>query len=356
MISPNTLLLNRYLVLHKIGEGGQGAVYEAVDQRLNQKIALKQTMSNNPELMRAFEREARILAQLNHPALPHLSDYFRDGESQFLVMQYIPGDDLARLLRKQGSPFEVELVVKWGEQLLDALDYLHSHKPPIIHGDIKPANLKLSSRGQLILLDFGMSKGGLTGQTVRIRGKSIYAHYAPLEQMNRQGTTEQSDLYSLAATLYYLLTATELPTAATRAGAQITQNADPLLLANQVNPQVPIPLANLLTQAMSLNPAERPPSAAAMRIALQQATGSSGRRGVTPPNAHLPPRQSENKPQSAAARGCWLTALGILALLAAVSLFLFILERRFVVRDSRNSLNSWSKSSSERRLVVKEQQ
>jgi len=273
-LSANMLLRDRYLIVRQIGKGGMGAVYEAKDQRLGHLVALKQLIVSHKSLERAFKREGRILAQLDHPALPHVSDYFGADGSQFLVMQYIPGDDLEGLRRKQGRPFPVEKVMQWADQLLDALDYLHSHSPPIIHRDIKPANLKLSPRGQLILLDFGIAKGGQIHQTnLATSEHSIHAytaHYAPLEQIHGQGTDERSDLYSLAATFYNLLTARQLPTALTRARAQIELAPDPLLPANQINPQVPAALATLLSQAMALSPDQRPQSARAMRAALQR--------------------------------------------------------------------------------------
>ncbi len=303
-LSPNTLLRDRYLIVRQIGKGGMGAVYEAKDQRLGHLVALKQMIVNDENLERAFKREGRMLAQLDHPALPHVIDYFGANNSQFLVMQYIPGDDFEILRRKQGRPFPVEKVMQWMDQLLDALDYLHTHSPPIIHRDIKPANIKPSPRGQLILLDFGIAKGGNPHQTiVGDNENSIYAytpHYAPLEQIHGQGTDERSDIYSLAATFYNLLTARKLPTVLTRARARLKHTPDPLLPANQVNPQVPAALAALLSQSMALNPDDRPQSARAMRAILQQIMRESShdkKTIVLPPleEMHTPPVQRANE-------------------------------------------------------------
>ena len=299
-LSANTLLRDRYLIVRQIGKGGMGAVYEAKDQRLGHLVALKQMIVSDESLERAFKREGRMLAQLDHPALPHVIDYFGANGSQFLVMQYIPGDDLEGLRRKQGNPFPVERVMEWMDQLLDALDYLHSHSPPIIHRDIKPANIKLSPRGQLILLDFGIAKGGNPHQTIVGENEySVYAytaHYAPLEQIQGEGTDQRSDLYSLAATFYNLLTAKQLPTVLTRARAQIEHTPDPLLPANQVNPQVPVALATLLSQAMALSPDERPQSARAMRAALRRIMmepkrGANG--SIVPLSDDVPLRQAQ---------------------------------------------------------------
>ncbi|MGB0389620.1 MAG: serine/threonine protein kinase, partial [Ardenticatenaceae bacterium] len=146
-LPPRTLLQNRYSIVRQIGQGAMGAVYEAKDERLGHRVALKQRIVNGPEVEQAFKREARILATLRHWALPAVSDYFIEGSHQFLVMQYIPGDDLHTLLQRQRRPFPVTEVLEWADQLLGALEFLHSQSPPIIHRDIKPENIKLSVRG-----------------------------------------------------------------------------------------------------------------------------------------------------------------------------------------------------------------
>jgi eukaryotic-like serine/threonine-protein kinase len=165
MLAPNTLIHDRYLIVDQIGQGGMGAIYEAIDQRLGNRVALKQTLVSGAQLDKAFEREAKLLASLHHPALPVVSDYFTDVGGQFLVMQFIPGDDLATLLHRHGRPFPPDEVLHWADQLLDALDYLHTQEPPVIHRDIKPQNLKLTPRGGIVLLDFGLAKGAVLQQS-----------------------------------------------------------------------------------------------------------------------------------------------------------------------------------------------
>ena len=118
-----------------------GEVYLAVDQRLGSAIALKRTFfAGDDNLGGAFEREARVLARLRHPVLPKVSDHFGEGDEQFLVMEHISGDDLSKRIEANGKPFPLSWVMFWADQLLDALSYLHSHEPPIIHRDIKPQN------------------------------------------------------------------------------------------------------------------------------------------------------------------------------------------------------------------------
>src|SRR5436305_6798070 len=147
MLASDSLISNRYRVVRPIGEGGMGAVYEALDQRLRSRVALKQTLINNALYTDAFEHEAQLLANLRHPALPKVSDYFSDADGQFLVMEYIAGDDLGALLARRGKPFPFDVVARWADLLLDALDYLHTQPHAISHRDIQPQNSTLASRG-----------------------------------------------------------------------------------------------------------------------------------------------------------------------------------------------------------------
>src|SRR3982751_1616200 len=224
-LAQNTLIQNRYLVVHLIGKGGMGEVYLAVDQRLGSAVALKRTFFAGDEMLgTAFEREARILARMRHPALPKVSDHFTENQEQYLVMEHISGDDLAKRLEAAQKPFPISWVLFWADQLLDALSYLHSHEPSIIHRDIKPQNLKLTDENHIVLLDFGLSKNS-TGQTITSGTGSTGSvvgytpHYAPMEQIRGTGTGPRSDLYSLSATLYQLMTNTVPADALTRADA-----------------------------------------------------------------------------------------------------------------------------------------
>src|SRR3954464_10035204 len=130
MLAPNTILQNRYAVVRSIGHGGMGAVYLARDQRLGNTVALKETFFTEERMRKAFEREARLLAHLRHPALPKVMDHFEEEGGQFIVMEFISGEDLEMLLAQRGRPFEVEDVLAWGDELLKALAYLHAQDPP----------------------------------------------------------------------------------------------------------------------------------------------------------------------------------------------------------------------------------
>lgn len=274
MLAPNTILQGRYQIIRQLGQGGMGTVYEAIDQRLHNTVALKETLFNELHLRKQFEREAELLARLHHPALPNVIDHFIEGDRQCLVMQFIPGEDLAGLFQRRGGAFPVSEVVGWGDQLLDALDYLHTQEPPVIHRDIKPQNLKLTKRGQIILLDFGLAKG-FAGQISRMTASgSIFGYtpnYAPLEQIQGTGTEPRSDLYSLAATLYHLMTGVVPPDVLTRIADVANERPEPLRSAHEINPDVSPEVAAVLNKAMAIGSNQRPASAAAMRAMLREA-------------------------------------------------------------------------------------
>ncbi len=271
MLTPGTVLQDRYRIAGTLGQGGMGAVYEATDLRFGSTVALKETLVNGDDLRKAFEREAKLLNKLRHAALPVVFDYFAEGQGEFLVMQHIPGDDLAELLAGNGGPFAPEVVLRWGDQLLDALEYLHTQEPPVIHRDIKPQNMKLTPRGEVILLDFGLSKTSAAGLTRASTSVSVLGYtpqYAPFEQINGTGTDARSDLYSLAATLYHLATGAPPVDALTRAQSVMNGERDRLTPANELNPSVPVAFAHALQAAMAMNREQRPVNAATLRAML----------------------------------------------------------------------------------------
>jgi serine/threonine protein kinase len=275
MLQPDTLIQNRYVIKQQIGQGGMGAVYLALDQRFHNDVALKHKTLSTPETDDAFAREARLLHTLRHSALPRVMDYFSDDQGQYLVMEFIPGEDLHTILAQHSHVFPVHDVLRWADELLDALEYLHKQNPPVIHRDIKPRNLKLTADGEIILLDFGLAKGGTTQQTQTASGKSIKFYtpeYAPIEQIQGSGTTPQSDLYALAATLYHLVTGTPPEDALTRTATLASGDADPLWPPHEINPSLPVPISNVLMQALAIRADARPATARALRIALKADT------------------------------------------------------------------------------------
>jgi serine/threonine protein kinase len=276
-LAQNTLIQNRYLIVHLIGKGGMGEVYLAVDQRLGSAVALKRTFFAGDEMLsNAFEREARILARMRHPVLPKVSDHFSEGEEQYLVMEHISGDDLSKRLEAAQKPFPLSWVMFWADQLLDALSYLHSHEPPIIHRDIKPQNLKLTDENHVILLDFGLSKNS-TGQT-KIDSTSgstgsvvgYTPHYAPMEQIRGIGTSAKSDLYSLSATLYQLLTNTVPPDALSRADTILNGSPDPIESPTDLNPEIPAAVSQVILKGMEVSQDKRFATAREMQKAMRK--------------------------------------------------------------------------------------
>ena len=272
-LSPEIILQGRYRVVRELGRGGMGAVYEAIDLRLGHTVAVKQALTRDEDLWKQFESEARLMAQLNHPVLPRVSDYFKEGDRAFFVMQFVEGANLAEIIDQRREPLPSHTVVAWADQLLDALMYLHSHERQVIHRDIKPHNLKITPAGKIVLLDFGLAKSQAAGVTEMELCRSIFGYsprYAPLEQIQDLGTTPQSDIYALGATLYHLLTGVKPPDALTRATALISSRPNPLKPAHEINRSVSPELSAILTRAMEQNPHERYRSAMDFREALRR--------------------------------------------------------------------------------------
>jgi len=191
------------------------------------------------------------------------------------VMEHIAGDDLAKRLEVAQKPFPVSWVMFWADQLLDALSYLHSHEPPIIHRDIKPQNLKLTDENHIILLDFGLSKTS-TGQTLLNSGSTgsvvgYTPHYAPMEQIRGIGTNPRSDIYALSATLYQLMTNVVPADALTRADAMLNGMSDPIEPPHTLNPEIPIAVSEVILQGMEVSQDKRFPNARDMQKALRRA-------------------------------------------------------------------------------------
>jgi len=275
------ILQSRYRITSELGTGGMGAVYEAVDQRLEATVALKETLSTDDRLRRQFEQEARLLAQLHHPCLPRVSDYFSEAGRAFLVMQFISGPDLAQVLSQQPAPFPRSQVIAWADQLLDALIYLHDRDRQIIHRDIKPHNLKLMPNGRVALLDFGLAKTHAGDQSTTNSSHSIFGYtrrYSPPEQIRDLGTTPQSDIYALGATLYHLLTGVKPPDSLERAAAVANSEPDPLALMSAKG--VDSELSAVLNKAMALNARDRFKNAKEFREALRRVGRQSSEASV----------------------------------------------------------------------------
>jgi serine/threonine protein kinase len=265
---PGILLQARYRVIRRIGGGSMGAVYEAWDERLHKSVALKQMhmpddTTQMSQIQHAFEQEARLLARLEHPGLPDVTDYFSEENSNFLAMDFAYGQNLVTLLEQRQSPFPLETVVGWADELLKILNSLHKHNPPVIHRDIKPGNIMLTADNRLMLVDFGLAGRTYAGGYTR--------HYGPPEQYNHAISDDpRSDLYALGATLYTLLTAELPPDARERQSAVEQEQPDPLQAVRLLNPAVPAELSEMLKQMLSLDITRRPESAVEVHAVFQK--------------------------------------------------------------------------------------
>jgi tRNA A-37 threonylcarbamoyl transferase component Bud32 len=249
-----------------------GAVYEAIDLRLRNSVALKRMTTRGDDADRAFQHEAEMLASLRHSGLPAVIDFFAEREARFLVMQFIEGEDLERHRARRGGVCEPADVLAWAVEILHILEFLHRHQPPIIHRDIKPANVKLTPKGEVVLLDFGLAKGAIDPDaTISDAPRSIYGFtrsYAPPEQHEGRGTDARSDLYALGASIYHLLTGVVPAAADVRLAALANGIPDPLRRAHDVNTRLSKTLSAIVTRALAIDPAARFQSAGDMRAAL----------------------------------------------------------------------------------------
>ena len=204
-LEPGSLLNDRYRIEEVIAKGGMGAIYRAFDVTLNIPVAVKENFLTSEQFARQFRREASLLAGMRHPNLPRVTDHFSlEGVGQYLVMDYIDGDDLRQMLADRGPLPEAE-VLRIGAAVCDALEYLHTRKPAIVHRDVKPGNVKVSTSGVVYLVDFGLAKIAEGGQATTTGAQALTPGYAPPEQYG-EGTEARSDIYALGATLYAALT------------------------------------------------------------------------------------------------------------------------------------------------------
>lgn len=293
---PSDILLNnRYRILSKLGQGGMGAVYLAMDTALEHQVAVKANLNPAPDSASKFLREARLLASLRHPNLPRVTDYFINDTAQYLVMDYIPGKDLDTIIKESG-PQPLEKVLAWANQLGSAIHYLHQQSPPVIHRDIKPANVRLGSDNEAMLVDFGIAK--VDNPAATSTGFSGYTPgYAPPEQYSDASRTgPYTDQYAFAALLYQLLTGVRPVDAIQRMMGQ-----EALIPISKLRPEVPDHIGASIEKALSLKPEDRFASISDMLRAIQ--TNSAQEPTGRPPAVVQPPEMvratiQENTPSA----------------------------------------------------------
>jgi serine/threonine protein kinase len=276
-LKSGDVLRGRYRIRERIGKGGMGNIYLADDLRLEGRhCALKEVEHDRTvpakllkEARQQFLHEATVLARLDHPNLPKVSDFFSIGPRDYLVMDYIPGKDLRTMMldAKQNNTFlGEENVLYWANQLAEALTYLHGQTPPLVHRDVKPSNLKITPNGLLKLVDFGLVKAlvpdEMTITVIQGRGTALYT---PLEQYGGDGlhTDIRSDIYAFGCTLYHLLT--NSPPVDAR---QRFLHPESLPHPRKLNPAISPRTERAILWAMELHPDDRPGTAEELRQTL----------------------------------------------------------------------------------------
>jgi serine/threonine-protein kinase len=320
------VLRDRYKVTAYIGQGGMGSIYQAEDLRLAGRLCAIKEVQSDPALTpdtqqqarEQFYREASILARLDHPNLPKVSDYFSAEGRDYLVMDYVPGRDLKEIMteaRQNGRFLSESDVLSWAFQLSDALEYLHRQESPIVHRDIKPSNLKVTPSGLLKLVDFGLVKLlSPDERTITIIQGVGTAYYTPLEQYGGDSghTDARTDIYAFGATLYHLLT--NEPPAEAKQRFLRTEALRPI---RAINPGVSPAVEQAVLWAIALHPDDRPPDIATLRAALQATNGLNGLRVraegetfVVQPTIRLPSLTARtDRYLAAAAAGLFVLAL-----------------------------------------------
>jgi len=282
-----SLLHNRYRVIEIIARGGMGAIYRAQDESLGVQVAIKENLFFSEESSRQFRREATLLAGLRHPNLPRVTDHFSfAGQGQYLVMDFIEGQDIRERLKSQKNLNEDE-VLQIGVAVCDALDYLHNQTPPVIHRDIKPGNIKITPTGQVFLVDFGLAKVAAAGQATTTGAQALTPGYASPEQYGA-GTTPLSDIYSLGATLYAALTGKIPEDSLARAMGSAT-----LTPIRTYNPKISDRTCAVIDKSMSLSPADRFATARDFKAALTSVNPSLFARSAARPAQTGPVADSE---------------------------------------------------------------
>jgi serine/threonine protein kinase len=303
------LLKQRYRVMHIVGRGGMGVVYIGTDTQLGNRLVAIKEMSQSglttPERIEAaknFQAEAHLLASLQHPHLPSIYDYFEEEQRWYLVMSFIKGQTLASYLEERGGRLPVGEVTAIGIALCSVLDYLHTHAPPIIFRDLKPSNIMRTTDGSIYLIDFGIARFFKPGQVVDT-GNQGSPGYASPEQYGTAQTTPRSDIYSLGATLYCLLS-----------GYEPAYNPFRFPPLQSFVSNAPAQLVALIDQMLALDERERPTSAATVKWELQSISESAD---IAPPQQPSPRPSLFTKSQ----RGILLSLLLITAVIVSTSLY-----------------------------------
>ena len=279
LLPANAQVNNRYVIYRKVGQGGMAAIYEALDTNTQHRVALKEMSDaaitnplDRPQALAQFRREAQMLANLNHPNLPRVMDFFEFNGKQYLVMDFVDGTPLDDMLQQNGGrPFPEPQVRQWATELCDVLSYLHAQQ--IIFRDLKPGNIMIDRSGHVKLVDFGIARLFRPGQTRDTQALGTMGYAAP-EQLGTAQSDARTDIYALGVTLYELLT-----------GYDPTSTPMQLPPLRQINAYVSPTMEQVINRAIAPNRNQRWQNVNEMRQAL---TGPLPATPFTPPGGQTP--------------------------------------------------------------------
>ena len=264
MVTSGTRFAGRYKIEEQIASGGMGTIYRATDERLNRTVAIKllrHDLARDARFIERFRREARSAASLSHANVAAVYDYAEDGDNHGIVMDFVDGHDLARVIRENG-PLEPRRALTICAQICDALG--HAHKRGVVHRDIKPGNVMVAHDGQVKVTDFGIARAA--GESTLTATGSVLgtAHYISPEQANGQAASEASDIYSLGIVLYEMLTGSVPFTGDSAVAIAMRHLREEVPPPSRLNASVDADADRIVEGATRKNPAERYPSAEAM--------------------------------------------------------------------------------------------
>ena len=267
-------LVGRYSIQDVIGVGGMGSVYRARDlhfPNVVKLVAVKEMINSAPDplvrqtIVQNFEREANMLATLNHAAIPRIYDYFTQNDRSYLVLEFIHGKDLETVIADTNGFLPEDQVISWAIQLCDVISYLHAHKPdPVIFRDMKPSNVMINQNGEVVLVDFGIAKTFQSGQKGTMIGTE---GYSPPEQY-RGEASPLADIYSLGATLHHAITRRD-----PRLEPPFSFAERPV---RRINTNVSTEFEAVINVALQYSSADRFPNAGAMKDALMNVARKTG--------------------------------------------------------------------------------
>lgn len=314
-LSTGQLINNRYRIVKLLSQGSFGAIYRAWDTKQNSPCTVKENLDNSPAAQRQFALDADRLFGLQHPNLAQVFDAFSvPGQGQYLVMDFVEGDDLGQMLAKNGGPFEESQVLPWLLQVCDALSYLHNQTPPVFHRDLKPTNIRITSQGQAMVVDFGTAKVYDPNLRGALDSGAITPGFSAPEQYGVEINDVRSDIYALGSTAYALLTGKEPPPSM----GILLGNVPAPPPVHVVNPQVSPYLSAAIQQAMALDVEKRFSSVAEFKQALQTPASHPGK--IAPDAQKKPPIPG----------GIWIAAAGLLVIVVLAVLLLVVLNRETV--------------------------